>query len=185
MSQPRTLPCPPTLAPYQQEQAATLIKSVRARLLADDPDIAADPDLWRDTLDGESDAIDLIRNLIRASIEADLMAESARKRQAEIAGRAERAERRKQAFRAAAFALMDIAGITRLPEPDFLARIQAGQPQLADLNVDALPSDYVETEMTVTRRPLKDRILADLRAGLTIPGAELLRALPFLVVHRK
>jgi hypothetical protein len=45
-------------------------------------------------------------------------------------GRAERAECRKLAFRAAAFALMDLAGIVRLPEPDFLARIQAGQPQL-------------------------------------------------------
>lgn len=38
-------------------------------------------------------------------------------------GRAERAERRKLAFRAAAFALMDLAGISKLPEPDFLARI--------------------------------------------------------------
>ena len=76
---------PPSLSPWQQEQAATLIRSVRERLLAEDPDIAADPDLWRDTLDGESDAIDLIRNLIRASIDADLLAEATRKRQAEIA----------------------------------------------------------------------------------------------------
>jgi hypothetical protein len=81
----------------------------------------------------------LIRNLICASIDADLLAEATRKRQAELAGRADRAERRKQAFRAAAFALMDLAGIARLPEPDFVARIQAGQPQLAELDLDALP----------------------------------------------
>lgn len=125
-------PPPPALSPYQQAQAATLIRSVRARLLAEDPD------LWLNTLDGESDAVDLIRNLVRASIDADLLAEAARKRQAEIAGRAERAERRKQALRAAAFALMDLAGITRLPEPDFLARIQAGQPHLGDLDADTV-----------------------------------------------
>jgi hypothetical protein len=71
-------------------------------------------DLWCDTLDGGSDAIDLIRNLIRASIDADLTAEAARKRRDEITARAERAERRKQAFRAAAFALMAIAGVARL-----------------------------------------------------------------------
>ncbi len=130
MSQPH--PPLPTLTPYQQEQAAPLIKSVRARLLADDPDIAADPELWRDLLDGESDALELIRALIRASIDADLLAEAARKRQAEIAGRADRAERRKQACRAAAFALMDLAGVAKLPQPDFLARIQAGPPQLAE-----------------------------------------------------
>jgi hypothetical protein len=185
MSKPHILPSQTPLSPYQQEQAATLIRSVRARLLAEDPDIAADPDLWRDTLDGESDAIDLIRNLIRASIDADLTAEAARKRRDEIAARADRAERRKQAFRAAAFALMDIAGVARLPEPDFLARIQAGQPQLAELDVDALPPDYVEIEVTVTRRPLRDRILADLKAGKTVSGARLLRGLPFLVVNRK
>jgi hypothetical protein len=39
--------------------------------------------------------------------------------------------------------------------------------------------------VTVTRRPLRDRILADLKAGQTIPGASLLRGLPFLVVNRK
>jgi hypothetical protein len=51
MSPPHT---PPSLTPSQQEQAATLIKSVRARLLAEDPDLAADPDLWRDTLDARA-----------------------------------------------------------------------------------------------------------------------------------
>jgi hypothetical protein len=74
MSQSHISASAPSLSPYQQEQAVTLIRSVRERLLADDPDIAADPDLWRDTLDGESDAIDLIRNLIRASIDADITA---------------------------------------------------------------------------------------------------------------
>jgi Siphovirus Gp157 len=183
MSQSHT--SPPTLAPHQQEQAATLIKSVRARLLAEDPDLAADPDLWRDTLDGESDAVELIRALIRASIDAELLAAAARTRAAEIAGRAARAERRQQTFRAAAFALMDLAGVTRLPEPDFLARIQEGAPQLGELREDALPADYVAVEISVTRRPRKDKILADLKAGKAIPGAALSRGLPFLVIHRK
>jgi hypothetical protein len=119
------------------------------------------------------------------SVIAQKLAEATRKRQAEIAARADRTERRKQAFRAAAFALMDLAGIARLPEPDFVARIQPGQPQLADLDLDALPPGYVDVEVTVTRRPLRDRILADLKAGQTIPGASLLRGLPFLVVNRK
>jgi hypothetical protein len=32
---------------------------------------------------------------------------------------------------------------------------------------------------------LRDRILADLKAGKIVPGAHLLRGLPFLVVNRK
>ncbi len=35
------------------------------------------------------------------------------------------------------------------------------------------------------RRKLADRLLAALKAGQTIPGASLLRGLPFLVVNRK
>jgi hypothetical protein len=113
-----------------------------------------------------------------------MLAEATRQRQAEIAARAERAERRKQAFRAAALNLMDLAGIARLPEADFTARIQVGQPSLGHLDLDALPPDFVETEVVVTRRPLKDRILAALKAGQTIPGAQLRTGAPFIVIKR-
>ncbi len=185
MSNSRILPAPLSLSPWQQEQAATMIRTFRERLLAEDTDIADDPELWRDTLDGETNAVDLIRNLIRASIDADLLAEAARKRQAEIGARAERAERRKLAFRATAMGLMDLAGVTRLPEPDFVARIQAGQQYLGQLDLEALPSDYVDVEVTVTRRPLKDRILAALKAGQTVDGAQLRQGSPFIVINRK
>src|SRR5271169_3536297 len=117
-------PSPPTLAPHQQAQAAALIVSLKQRLLEECPDLDEDPKLWLDTLDGQSDAIDTIRHLIRASIDADVLAEAIRQRQAEIAARAERAERRKQAFRTAALNLMELAGISKLPEPDFTARVQ-------------------------------------------------------------
>jgi uncharacterized Ntn-hydrolase superfamily protein len=184
MSNIRILPSSPSLAPHQQAQAAALIVSLKQRLLAECPDIEEDPKLWLDTLDGQTDAVDTIRHLIRASIDADLLAEATRQRQAEIAARAERAERRKQAFRAAAVTLMDLAGIARLPEPDFNARIQAGQSHLGQLDLDALPPEFVDVEVTVTRRPLKDRILAALKAGQTVDGAQLRQGSPFLVIKR-
>jgi hypothetical protein len=67
---------------------------------------------------------------------------------------------------------MDLAGLTRLPEPDFVARIQAGQPLLGPLDLDNLPSDYVDVEVTVTRRPLKDRasVVIALRVRLEFIG---------------
>jgi hypothetical protein len=158
-------PAPPSLAPHQQAQAATLITTLKAHLFAEDLDLTADETLWRDIVDGETDALDLIRALIRASIDADLTAEAARQRQTEIA---DRAERRKQPFRTAALARMDLAGLTRLPEPDFTARVQAGPARLDELDPDALPPEFVEVEVTVTRRPLKDRLLAALKVGQTI-----------------
>jgi Siphovirus Gp157 len=185
MTKLRTLAPPPSLAPHQQAQAAAIIVSLKQRLLAECPDIEEDPKLWLDTLDGQTDTVDTIRHLIRASIDADVLAEATRQRQAEIAARAERAERRKQAFRAAAVTLMDLAGLARLPEPDFNARVQAGQPQLGALDLDALPPEFVDVEVTVTRRPLKDRILAALKAGQTVDGAQLRQGSPFLVINRK
>ena len=124
-------------------------------------------------------------HLIRASIDADLLAEATRKRQAEIAARAERTERRKQAFRAAALNLMDLAGIAKLPEADFTARVQAGQQSLGPVDLDALPPEFVDAEVIVTRKPLKDRLTAALKAGQTIPGAQLRTGAPFIVISRK
>src|SRR3954471_14245147 len=185
MSKTHIPPPPPSLAPHQQAQAAALIATLKRRLLDDCPDLLDDPKLWLDTLDGESDAIDTIRSLISASIEADLLGEAIRKRQAEIADRADRAERRKQAFRAAALSLMEIAGVSRLPEADFVARVQAGQTSLGPIDLDALPPEFVDTEVVVIRKPIKDQLLAALKAGQTIPGAQLRTGTPFIVVSRK
>jgi uncharacterized Ntn-hydrolase superfamily protein len=185
MNKPRSLPPPPSLAPAQQAQAAALIVTLKRRLLEECPDLEEDPKLWLDTLDGQTDAVDTIRHLIRASIDADVLAEATRQRQAEIAARAERAERRKQAFRAAAMGLMDLAGIARLSERDFVARIQAGQTSLSQIDLDALPPEFIDTEVVVTRRPLKDRLTAALKAGQTIPGAQLRTGAPFIVISRK
>lgn len=185
MSKTHIPPPPPALAPHQQAQAAALIATLKRRLLDECPDLLDDPKAWLDTLDGQSDAIDTIRQLIRASIDADVLAEAIRQRQAEITERAERAESRKQAFRAAALNLMELAGLTRLPEADFTVRIQSGQISLGPLNLDALPPAFVDTEVVITRRPLKDRIFAALKAGQAIPGAQLRTGAPFIVINRK
>jgi hypothetical protein len=98
-------------------------------------------------------AIDPIRNFIRASIDAHLLAaEAIRKRQAEITGRAERVERRKQAFRTAAHG----AHGTRRHQPACpnLTLSPASSPatDLGQLNLSALPSDYVDVEVTGLRQ---------------------------------
>lgn len=186
-TRPASRPAPSsavTFSPWQQQQAAAIIQAARQNLLAEDPDIAADPQLWLDTLDGESNAIDIIRGLINAAIDAEMLADATSQRKAEIATRADRAERRKQALRAAALNLMQVAGIEKIPDPAFSARVQKGQQHLSELDVAALPDDYVEVEVTVARKPKKDRILADLKAGQPIPGTSLRAANPYLVINR-
>jgi hypothetical protein len=48
-----------------------------------------------------------------------------------------------------------------------------------------LPPEFIDTEVVVTRRPLKDRLTAALKAGQTIPGAQLRTGAPFIVISRK
>lgn len=81
---------------------------------------------------------------------------------------------------------MQVAGVDKIPDPAFSARVRKGQQHLNDLDVAALPDDYVEVEVEVmvARKPKRDRILADLKAGQAIPGASLRAANPYLVINR-
>jgi hypothetical protein len=162
-----------------------MIGAFKARMASEDPSVFGDEELWRDSLEGETDAIDVIRRFVRASIYYDHMGEAAEKMAASIRSRAQRFEKRKQEFRSAAFALMDLAEVSTLPEPDFLARIQQGKRGLnrASLNVDALPSEYVETK--VVKTPKTAEIVEALQNGEVIDGAELTNGSRFLVIQTK
>jgi hypothetical protein len=80
---------------------------------------------------------------------------------------------------------MNLAGIDKLPEPDFSARVQAGHQSLGPVDLDALAQEFVDTEAVVTRKPLKDRITAALKSGQIVPGTLLRTGAPSIVVTRK
>jgi hypothetical protein len=173
-------------SPWQQQRVLEAIRTVRERLLAMDPTIADDPELMRDMIDGESEAIDraraLIGSLVRASEDASMLEEAGKQRRKDLDLRIERQACRKKLCRDQAIYMMEISGLPSLQEADFLARVQEALPQLAEnIDIDRLPAEYVRTKREANRA----KILSDLRAGKVIPGASLNNGPPYLVVYTK
>lgn len=153
--------------------------AVRRRLLADDPDLAADEDVLRDTLDGETDALDLVRRLVRFSIAASVMEKAAAGRVQALQTRKARFAARAEAARGAAFGMLDALGLSRLDDAEFTASIRDGQPGVIVTDEDALPDEFVK----VARAPDKTAIGAAIRAGRSVPGAEIANGSPSLQVR--
>src|SRR5215467_10898020 len=56
-------------SPFDLEQMLTVLRSARARLLAEDPNIERDEVLYHDMIDGESgDALDLLDEMMRTVV---------------------------------------------------------------------------------------------------------------------
>ena len=167
-------------SPFRLEQAMSALLSARARLLAEDPDIQDDERLYSDMLQGESegDPFDVLDRVIRAAIHPGSMADAAKRRADEIAGRAARYARRRDNLRAAAFAALDALGIRKHERPDFVASVRAGTASVQITDETKLAQEYVRWSMT----PDKAAILAALKTGAEVPGAELSNAIPSLAL---
>lgn len=77
-------------SPFRVKQALDVARELRARLLADGADPSDDERLLHDTLDGETDALDVVRRLIRHALAMNAMADAAEARIAALRGRADR-----------------------------------------------------------------------------------------------
>ena len=167
-------------SPWQLEQAMSVLLSVRRRLLDDDPDIGNDERLFAGMLEGESgDAMDVIDNVIRASIEAASRAQAAKDIADHAAERAARYKRRAEALRGAAFAALSALDLRRLERPDFTATIGNGQRAVVITDEAALDRRFIR----VTEAPDKAAIAAALKAGETVEGATMQNANPVLTVR--
>lgn len=171
-----------TPTPYQIQQAMSIAAAVKARLVADDPDAAEDHRLLADMIDGESDALDIVRALIRHSIEVQSLADAAKARVDDLRARKERFERRVETARNTAFAMLEaLEWRDKIEEPDFTAAIGKGRMSVRITDETALPSHLIR----VKREPDKTAIAAALKDGDVVPGAELSNGSAVLTVRTK
>jgi hypothetical protein len=169
-------------SPYQLEQAMSVLLSTASRLREDDPELMQDERLFADMLEGESgDAMEMLERVIRASVVAASFAKEAKDRADAIAERAARYKARAEALRGCAFAALTALELPKLERPDFTASVRAGQPSVFIADEAAVPDALCRT----TRTPDKTLIAAALKAGETVPGAELLDGIPSLAVRTR
>lgn len=132
-----------------------------------------DPETFWDTLDGETDALD-IADRILSKMQDDAALASAAKAQADaLSMRAKRLEGREGAHKKALLTLLDATGQKKLERPCATVSRRKGSVSVNITNADDVPSQLC-TVKTVTS-PDKAAIKKQIDAGETVPGAELVR----------
>lgn len=167
---------------WKVEQAMAAWQSARARLLADDADLAHDEAALTELLGpAEGDVRDILHRLIRAAAHAKSMAEAAAERAADLKAREDRFKRREQHARGTVMAIMEAMGEKKIELPDATASIKGGSQGVLITDETVLPDSCVKTE----RKPDKAAIGAKLKAGEAVPGAELANGMPSLQIRTK
>ena len=165
---------------WRVEQAIVAWQSARARLLADDADLAHDEAALTELLGTEDgDVRDILARLLRGARHAKTMADGAAVQIEEMQGRKARYQRRAEAMRATAFAIMDVLGEKKIELSDLTASIRAGQPSVVITNENEVPDIYVHMERKID----KQVIASVLKNGGCVPGAELSNTPPSLTVR--
>jgi hypothetical protein len=141
----------------------------------------ADEETLADTLEGVSDLPGLLATLIRSRIEDETLAECLRRRIEEMRQRLERLEVRAGQKKALVLAAMEEAGIKKLVEADFTLSLRLGSPKLVVVDDTLIPEEFWRPQA-----PKLDRqwLLAALKNGRSVPGAELGNPEPTLAVRR-
>lgn len=145
------------------------------------PDLVEDADLLAGMIDGETDFERVIGIVTEQFLDAVSMKDAANMRMDDLRIRRDRFDRKAEAMRAAAFALMTIAEKQSVVLPVATLSTRAGSLSVAIENAADLPQGFTRTEI----QPLKAEIKKALEAGEHIPGARLERGPTTLSVRTK
>ena len=141
-----------------------------------------DDETIHDTLEGITDLREMIAAVIRSALVDEALRDGLRGRIEEMKEWLSRLEVRAGKKRDLALHAMSEAGLSKLEQPDFTASMRAGSPALVVTSEQTIPPPY-----WLPQPPKLDRqgLLAELKHGASIPGAELSNPKPVLMVRKK
>jgi len=157
----------------------TLIEAVAALLQP----YADDEDLYQDMIEGETDALDLLDSQIESMQNDEALAEAIKAQEANLKARRERIEWRADAHKKAALLIMNAAGLKKAERPRATISVRPGSVSVQITDEAEIPSQLMREK--ITRAPDKAAIKAQLEAGETVPGAELVRGAETISVRVK
>ena len=159
-----------------------LIEVVSAQLtelLGDDFDPAA---FW-DTLDGETDVLDVADHLIGRMMDDEALAEAIAAQESALSARKMRVRARAETVRAVLLTVLDATGQKKLERPRATISRRTGSVSVRITDDASIPSQLC-TVKTITS-PDKAAIKKQIDAGEIVPGAELVRGPDGLTVRVK
>ena len=153
---------------------------LRQRLLAEFPTI--DEETLADTLEGITNLHEMIAAVIRSTLVDQALCAGLCLRLDDMKLRMMRLEERAAKKRTLVLEVMSEVGLGKLEQPDFTASVRAGTPSLVVTSEDVIPEVY-----WLPQPPKLDRqtLLAELKRGDPIPGAQLGNPKPVLTVRTK
>ena len=155
----------------------TAVSALIRDILGDDPDEAA----FLDTLEGETDALDLADILIAKMLDDAALIEAMDVQIKALADRQARIARRRDTAKAAVGALLDAIGVKKLERPRATVSRRAGSMSVRITDEASIPSQLCVTKTTTS--PDKAAIKRQIEAGEVVPGAELVRGEDGLTVR--
>ena len=155
-------------------------QQARERLLFAWPQL--DPETLADTLEEITDLHEMIAAVIRSALVDEALHAGLRFRVDDMKERLSRLELRATKKRQLALEAMTEVGLTKLEQPDFTASARAGSPALVVIAEERIPEAF-----WLPQPPKLDRqaILAELKRGIEIPGAQMSNPKPVLSVRTK
>jgi hypothetical protein len=174
-------------SPYRIMEAMRQLHEAHERLLAIDPDMADDPQLFGDMLEGESkgDPFAVIERIVRAGIDAEYSAEDAATRAKDLTARKARFEKRHATARDLTLMMLGALGLPRMERPDFtITRVVPAKGKVTITDADKVPDGFCKIE--TVRTPQKSLIADAVDAGDDCPeGAVIGNPEPYLLLKKR
>jgi hypothetical protein len=147
------------------------------------PDIwdADDETLLADMLEAQTGLNELLAAIVDRMCDAEAFAAGLDLMLATMKARRDRFDQCKDAMRSLAFRLMTQADVHNIKLTQATLSVRAGQPRVVITDEARLPEQFVR----IKREPDKHLIASHLKAGETVPGAEISNSEPVLSVRVK
>lgn len=158
-----------------------IIQQQIAGLLIEYPELAEDDILRADMIEGETQAIEFLAEIVRRIEDTASLRDGVSERIRELTDRKSRFERRVEALRSMAFKVMNTADLQKVELPTATLSIRNGAPQVVIHDSTSLPADCLR----IKTEPDKTAIKEKLKAGGAVPGAYLSNSEPTLSIRVK
>lgn len=126
-----------------------------------------------DTLEGETDAMEIADYLIGGALDDDALAEAIKSEEAALSMRRKRVEDRAKAKRRAMLDLLDATGLKKMERPRATISRRAGSVRVEIDDESCVPTQLLTIKTTTS--PDKEAIKAQIEAGSEVPGCSLVR----------
>jgi hypothetical protein len=157
-------------------------QAVAAKHIKDALEGYDDPELTLDSIEGETDFLSILDQIMSGIADDEMMVEGIKSRQAELNERKERLSFRIEKRRKLVENALLMADLQKIERPEYTLSIRKGQQQLNVYDEGSIPQDYYKQPPPTLDRMLVRTALKD---GFDVPGASLTNGQPSLSVRRK